>query len=64
MCARGLLAGLRQDDPSQPVEFRLIVAIAGRDGGLGRSIQCGERVVVLTHPEMGFRDEAQPLAIE
>jgi len=40
------------------------VVIARGHGGLDGGIQCGERVVELTRPELGLRDEAQPLAIK
>src|SRR5919106_1568816 len=57
------VAGLRQDDPSQPVQLGLIVALAGPGGGFSRSIQRDERVIELSGPKMGVCDEAEPLGV-
>jgi hypothetical protein len=60
-CRFSILAGLRQDCASQPVQLRLIVAHGGRCGG---SIQCGEGLVEVTGLSAGFRDKTEPLGVE
>jgi hypothetical protein len=62
-CRLRSVAGLRQDEPSQPVQLGLIVAFAGDRGGFGRSIQRAERVVELIRPQMSFGERAKPLGI-
>ena len=46
------------------MQLGLIVALAGRRGGFGRSIQRAERVVEFARLKMGFGKKTEPLGIE
>jgi hypothetical protein len=60
----GNVAVFSQDCAPQSVELRLIVALAGRCGGCGRSVQCGERITELTGLNLRLCEETKPLGIE
>jgi hypothetical protein len=58
-CCFGSVARLGQDSPPQPVELRLIVALASSRGSCGRPIQRRKRVVEPTGLGAGFRRETK-----